>query len=64
MEHFIKTENKQKLDITNVKVRLLSSFDNYASVKTKYMRAIHAKFITKDLRKNILLGFKFRNHYL
>ena len=64
MEHFIKTENKQKLDITNVKVRLLSSLDNYASIKTKYMRAIHAKFITKDLRKNILLGFKFRNHYL
>ena len=37
--------------------------NKHASIKTKYLRANHSPFVTRDLRKAIMLRSKLRNQY-
>ena len=38
--------------------------DKYAPLKKKYLRANHATFLTKELRKAIMIRSKLRNKFL
>ena len=37
--------------------------NKHAPIKTKYLRANHSPFVTKDLRKTIMMRSKLRNQY-
>ena len=42
----------------------LKVLNKHAPTKTKYLRGNHSPFVTKDLRKAIMLRSKLRNQYL
>ena len=43
---------------------IVSLLNVYAPLKKKYLRANHARFVTKELRKAIMLRARLRNIYL
>ena len=42
----------------------LKALNKHAPIKTKYLRANHSSFVTKELSKAIMLRSKLRNQYL
>ena len=42
----------------------LKTLDKYAPMKKKYLRANHATFMTKEVRKAIMMRSKLRNKFL
>ena len=42
----------------------LKVLNKHAPIKTKYLRANHSPFVTKELSKAIMLRLKLRNQYL
>ena len=60
----IKTCGFDKNDINSFRKTILSVFNKYAPVKTKYIRANEAHFITKNLYKEIMTRSRLRNKYL
>ena len=58
-----------KYDLNNIEYDtfqeiIVSLLNVYAPLKKKYLRANHASFVTKELRKTILLKTRLRNIYL
>ena len=58
-----------KYDLNNIKYDtfqeiIVSLLNVYAPLKKKYLRANHASFVTKKLRKAIMLTTRLRNIYL
>ena len=58
-----------KYDLNNIEYDtfqeiIVSLLNVYAPLKKKYLRANHASFVTKELRKAIMLRTRFRNIYL
>ena len=58
-----------KYDLNNIEYDtfqeiIVSLLNVYASLKQKYLRANHASFVTKELRKAIMLRTRLRNIYL
>ena len=65
IKNFRKAQNTEKLDVETFQRNSLNTLDNYAPTRTKYLRAkSRVKFVTKDLRKSIMLRSKFWNHYI
>ena len=59
----------QKYDLNNIEYDtfqeiIVSLLNVYAPLKKKYLRANHASFVTKELRKAIMLRTRLRNIYL
>ena len=63
-------ENKlSNYDINNIEYHIflgtfLKILDKYAPMKKKYLRANHATFMTKEVRKAIMMRSKLRNKFL
>ena len=63
-------ENKlSNYDINNIEYDIfqgtfLKILDKYAPMKKKYLRANHATFMTKELRKSIMMRSKLRNKFM
>ena len=58
-----------KYDLSNIEYDtfqeiIVSLLTIYAPLKKKYLRANHARFVTKELRKAIMLRARLRNIYL
>ena len=58
-----------KYDLNNIKYDkfqeiIVSLLNIYAPLKKKYLRANHASFVTKELRKAIIQRTRLRNIYL
>ena len=65
IKNFRKAQNTEKLHVETFQRNSLNTLDDYAPTRTKYLRAkLRAKFVTKDLRKSIMLRSKFWNHYI
>ena len=52
------------IDYDNFIKTFLTVLDKHAPIKTKYLRANHANFVTKQLRKAIMKRYKLRNDFL
>ena len=52
------------IDYDNFIKTLLTALDKHAPIKKKYLRANHANFVTKQLRKAIMKRSKLRNDFL
>ena len=58
-----------KYDLSNIEYGtfqeiIVSLLNVYATLKKKYLRANHASFVTKELRKAIMQRIRLRNIYL
>ena len=52
------------LDFVSLKKCFMELLNKVAPLKTKFLRANHSKFVTKDLSKAIMLRTKLRNQFL
>ena len=52
------------IDYDNFIKTFLTVLDKHAPIKKKYLRANHANFVTKQLRKAIMKRSKLRNDFL
>ena len=52
------------IDYNNFIKTFLTILDKHAPLKKRYLRAIHANFMTKQLRKAIMKRLKLRNDFL
>ena len=52
------------LDFGSLKKCFMELLNKVAPLKTKFLRANHSKFVTKDLSKAIMLRTKLRNQFL
>ena len=52
------------LDFGGLKNGLMELLNEVAQLKTKFLRANHSKFVTKDVSKAIMLRTKLRNQFL
>ena len=52
------------LDFASLKKCFMELLNKVAPLKTKFLRANHSKFVTKDLSKAIMLRTKLRNKFL
>ena len=52
------------IDYDNFIKTFLTVLDKHAPIKKKYLRANHANFVTKQLRKAIMKISKLRNDFL
>ena len=52
------------LDFRSLKKCLMELLKKFAPLKTKFLRANHSKFVTKDISKAIMLRTKLRNQFL
>ena len=69
LQCFIQKIKLLKYDINNIDYdsfikTFLTVLDKHAPVKKKYLRANHANFVTKQLRKAIMKRSKLRNDFL
>ena len=53
-----------KAEILNFSRMFFEVLNKHAPVKTKYLRANHSPFVTKELSKAIMLRSKLRNQYM
>ena len=60
------TENLKfsELDFATLRKIFIEILDKFAPSKKKYIRANHSKFVSKELRKAIMLRSKLRNQFL
>ena len=56
--------NFSELDFATLRKIFIEILDKFAPLKKKYIRANHSKFVTKELRKAIMLRSKLRNQFL
>ena len=59
-----KNLNFSELDFATLRKIFIEILDKFAPLKKKYIRANHSKFVTKELRKAIMLRSKLRNQFL
>ena len=52
------------IDYDNFIKTFLTVLDKHAPIKTKYLRANHANFVAKQLRKAKMKRYKLRNDFL
>ena len=52
------------LDFGSLKICLMELLNKITLLKTKFLRANHSKFVTKELSKAIMLRTKLRNRFL
>ena len=52
------------LSVDVFKMTFLNALNSFASVKKKYLRANHSKFVNKELSKAMILRTKLRNKFL
>ena len=52
------------LDFGSLKKCFIELLNKVAPLKTKFLRANHSKFVTKDVSKAIMLRTKLRNQFL
>ena len=52
------------LDFGSLKICFMELLNQIAPLKTKFMRANHSKFVTKEVSKAIMLRTKLRNKFL
>ena len=52
------------LDFGSLKICLMELLNKITPLKTKFLRANHSKFVTKELSKAIMLRTKLRNKFL
>ena len=56
--------NINSLDFGSLKKCFIELLNKVASLKTRFLRANHSKFVTKDVSKAIMLRTKLRNQFL
>ena len=56
--------NMNSLDFGSLKKCFIELLNKVAPLKTKFLRANHSKFVTKDVSKAILLRTKLKNQFL
>ena len=56
--------NFSELDFVTLRKIFIEILDKLAPLKKKYIRANHSKFVTKEIRKAIMLRSKLRNQLL
>ena len=56
--------NFSELDFATLRKIFVEILDKFALSKKKYIRANHSKFVSKELRKAIMLRSKLRNQFL
>ena len=56
--------NKETFQIDEFKELSITTLNNHAPPKTKFLRVNHANFVSKELTKAIMLRSKLRNKYL
>ena len=56
--------NMKCLDFGSLKKCFVKLLNKVAPLKTKFLRANHSKFVTKDVSKAIMLRTKLRNQFL
>ena len=56
--------NMNSLDFGSLKKCFIELLNKVAPLKTKFLRANHSKFVTKDVSKAIMLRTKLRNQFL
>ena len=59
-----KNLNFSELDFATIRKIFMEVLDKFASLKKKYIKANHSKFVTKELSKAIMLRSKLRNQFL
>ena len=52
------------IDYDNYMKTFLTALEKHAPIKKKYLRANHANFMAKQLRRAIMKRWKFRNDFL
>ena len=53
-----------EISLTSFTKIFIETLNKYAPIKNKYVRPNHANFVTKELRKSIMLRSRLRNIFL